>query len=670
MADVIDEPSVTGTAPAGSALPVTAVTLFASGVAHIVREGAVEAGEATVTLNVRTAQVNDLLKSLTLIDPEGEARAVTYPSRDPVERTLQSFAVDVTQNLSRADLLRQVRGAEATVQTIAGETLAGRIVGAETRSEFIEARVTTTETLILLSEDGLTAIPLDKIRLLRLLDGRLDREFREALTLLASSSDEERRQITLRFSGEKSRRVRVAYIVEAPLWKVTYRLALEDGGKPYLQGWAIVENVTDEDWNGVELALISGRPVSFVQDLYQPLYIHRPVVPPDVIASPFPQTHEGDLQLDAAEEESAAVYSLSAMPVSAAGAAPQRAMMRARSAAPMQASEMKKSVSAQASGASAGELFEYRIAAPLTLPRQQAAMIPIVAGDWGGQKLSLYNATSDPRFPLNAVRLKNESELHLKGGPVTIFDAGTYAGDARMTNIPPGDERLLTYAVDLAVEGEQQETASSGKVIYSIKAGVLVLKRSQRRKTVYTFKSKAKMARTVLVEHPFLEEWKLIEPEKADERTPDRYRFVLSLAPGERKAFTVTVERPVEETVALLTGNMNALWGYVTGGGTISPSVQDALRGAVERRRKIQQSEMQAEALEQERETIHREQERIRGNLATLDKDSALYRRYVGELDKQETRLAELRAEGDALRGKLVGLKDELQAYTDALEID
>ena len=505
-----------------AALPVTAVTLFASGVAHIAREGDVEAGETAIGLSVRTAQVNDLLKSLLLFDPEGEARAVTYPSRDPLERTLKSFAVDVTDNISRAELLRQARGAEAQIHTVSGEILTGRIVGVEERTEFLGERTVTIETLNLLGDEGLTAILLDKITLLRLLDARLDREFREALTLLATRSDEERRQITLRFSGEKLRRVRVAYIVEAPLWKVTYRLALEEGGKPYLQGWAIVENTTDEDWNGVELALVSGRPISFVQDLYQPLYIHRPLIPPDVIASPYPQTHEGDLSADTENE----ALGFALMEESAGGMPVERERMRAmalRAPAPAMrnVAAMKKSVSAQASGKSAGELFEYRIAAPVTLPRQQAAMIPIVAGDWGGEKLSLYNADEDERFPLNAIRLKNESSLHLKGGPVTIFDEGTYAGDARMKDVPPGDERILTYAVDLAVEGERQTTASSSKRTLSIKRGVLYLRRSHRQKTEYTLKSKAKTNRTVLVEHPFVSDWTLIEPKR---RSPSARR--------------------------------------------------------------------------------------------------------------------------------------------------
>src|SRR4051812_7865338 len=118
-------------------LPVRAVTLFASGVSYTLREGEVPAGEASVALTFRTTQINDILKSLVLLDEAGTVQAATYPSRDPVGRTLQAFAVDVTENLSRADLLEQLRGAPMRVQTVGGEAIEGLILGVEKRAEVL-----------------------------------------------------------------------------------------------------------------------------------------------------------------------------------------------------------------------------------------------------------------------------------------------------------------------------------------------------------------------------------------------------------------------------------------------------------------------------------------------------------------------------------------------------
>lgn len=653
-------------------LPVRAVTLFSSGVAYTLREGEVEAGETTVSLTFRTSQVNDILKSLVLLDAGGTVQAATYPSRDPVGRALQSFAVDVTGNPSRASLLRQLRGAPVRVETSGGESLSGRIVGVEDREEVVGERVVTGAVLSLLGEDGLVSTPLDRVRVLRLLDARLDREFRDALATLASGSDDNRRQVTLKFAGDARRNVRVGHVAEAPVWKVSYRLVLEgEGQKPYLQGWALVENTSDDDWNGVQLSLVSGRPVSFIQDLYQPLYVARPVVPNDIVASPFPQTHAVSLE-DRSEPFAEMAFAAAAAPMAPPSPAPAMGgagMQRSRGAYQAKAEAMRSSAPAQAQGQSAGELFEYDVTTPVTLPRQQAAMIPIVAEDMDGEKLSLYNADSDARFPLNAFRLKNPTALHLKAGPVTVFDEGVYAGDARMEDIPPDDSRLITYAVDLAVEGErQQKSVATSQTNLSIRRGVLVIDRRQRMRTVYTLKSKAKSVRQVLVEHPFSPDWELTDTAEPAERTSDRYRFAVKLAPGESRTLSVTVEQPISQTVALFEGSLSVIATYTTAG-YAPEAIKAALSEVAARRRNIEETEAQAGARQSAVEEIGREQERIRANMGAVDKDSALYRRYLDELDRQETRIQELRAEADRLRREAERLRAELKAYLDTLDV-
>jgi hypothetical protein len=307
----------------------------------------------------------------------------------------------------------------------------------------------------------------------------------------------------------------------------------------------------------------------------------------------------------------------------------------------------------------------------VSLPRQQAAMIPIVSGDIEGQKLSLYNADTDPRFPLNAVRLTNSTGLHLKGGPLTLFDGGLYAGDARMEEIPPGDSRLVTYAVDLGVECERRDPGETrGQVRLSIRRGTLHQKRQLRKRTVYTLKSKAQKARLVYVEHPYRSDWTLVEPESPAERSAQFYRFAVRLAPGGHETLTVTQEKPLDEMVSLTQGALNLLLAYTSGGEGVSPAIIAALSAVVERRRHIQELDGQAALLEQERNSIHNEQDRIRKNMSSLDRDSALYRRYVGELDQQETRLAELRAQVDSLRAQSKAADDALNAYADCLEME
>jgi hypothetical protein len=681
-------------------LPVRSVTLFSSGVGYVLREGEVD-GDASVPLLFRTTQVNDILKSLVQLDEKGTVRPAIYAARDPIGRTLQSFAVDVTQPMDRAQLLNRLRGAQVAVEAEGRGSVTGRIVGVESQQRLIAPEKTATvEILTVLGDAGLQSVPLDSVRSIRLLDDRLNREFKEALSLLASGSDDRRRQVVLHFSGKGRRKVRVGYVTEAPLWKISYRLVLgekgadgaaaAEAGKPYLQGWALVENTTDEDWNGVRLSLVSGRPVSFIQDLYQPLYLPRPVVPLDVIGSPYPQLAAG--AIDSNDKDNAVTMNGMAGPAVPAAPAPLASRSIGREArggaggfrgglrdstaslaeeakADGLSFDYRAGVAAQASGEKAGEQFAYNITVPVSLPRQQAAMIPVVAQDITGDKVSLYNADTGPRFPLSAVRLKNDTGLHLKGGPVTLFDGDTYAGDARMEDIPPGDSRLITYAVDLAVEGERQGGQEVIKTTYAVRDGVLSKTRRLRYSATYTLKNKADAPRTVLVEHPFSDQQNLVQPAKFAERTRDRYRFELPVAAGKTEKLTVVTEQPVYESVGLLDTDVNTILAYSTQEG-VSDALKQALQEIARRRRQIADLQSQAAQKDAGVKAISDDQERIRKNMAALDKQSALYKRYVTQLDAQETQIQALRAEAGRLRAAAAQADRDLRAYVGGLKID
>ncbi len=702
------------------ALPVKAVTLFSSGVSFTLREGEVT-GKATVPLQFRTTQINDILKSLVLLDENGTVRPAVLQSKDPIGRTLSGFAVDVSRPPSLADLLNQLRGAKVVVEAggtvIAASTqtekrtLQGQIVGVEGSDRgnggFGGANAAY---LSVLGDNGLQTVRLSEVTSVRLLDERLNQEFKDALSLLAAGSDDKRRTVALQFDGKGTRRVRVGYVGEAPLWKISYRLLLGNGGisgtggsgddrkssAPYLQGWAMVENTTDDDWQNVQLSLVSGRPVSFIQDMYQPLYVPRPVVPPDVIASPYPQLAEGSI--DDNRSDAPMKAGTENRPVIAGrrggvsngfagglggggfgGGVPGSLGAPAPAAPNLISSDAdnslivdyaaRGSVVAQASGEAAGELFRYNITTPVTLPRQQAALIPVIAQDVKGEKVSVFNADSGSRFPLNAVRLINNTSLHLKGGPVTIFDDGVYAGDARMENVPPGDNRLLTYAVDLSVEGERQNQGSSQtETSVSIRRGVLITARREKQETTYSFKNKSDKTRTILVEHPFSADYTLIAPAKADERTAKVYRFPVTVAPGKTEKLSVVLEKPIYESVELINLDIDGLLVFVQRKG-ISADLKTALEEVVTRRRKIGDLRSRATSMDAEIDGINKDQERIRKNMEALDRTSALYKRYVTQLDAQESRIQKLRDESARLKNEAGDTERNLRAYLDGLNV-
>src|SRR6185437_12848798 len=288
-------------APATTEVPVTKVVLFSSGVGYFEHSGSVSGNSAT-ELRFKTSQINDILKSLVLQDQDGgRVGAITYPSQDPLAKTLKSFQVDITQNPSLAQLLNQLRGARVTIQRQA-DKLSGTILGVETRTKGGEKSDSfAVPVLNLLTGATIRAVELPSISNLTLDDPQLQEELTRALGALVQARDQDQKPVTINFTGTGERRVRIGYVVETPVWKTSYRLLLDDRSKlGKLQGWAIVENQTESDWNHVSLSLVSGRPISFVMDLYQPLYATRPIVVPEMYTGLRPQLYEGATSADSA----------------------------------------------------------------------------------------------------------------------------------------------------------------------------------------------------------------------------------------------------------------------------------------------------------------------------------------------------------------------------------
>src|SRR5262249_20075626 len=228
----------------------------------------------------------------------GHISTVSYDSNAPIERTLQSFAVNLTGNPSFAQILTQARGEKVEVvlqQASATQpgSLSGTVIGLEKQRLAAGKDIIEVEVLNRWCADGVRALKMSEVQRVRFLNPVLDSEFRKALETLALSHDTQKKAVSISFEGEGKREVRVGYVVENPIWKTSYRLVLDKKERPYLQGWAVVENPTDEDWKDVRLSLVSGRPISFRMDLYQPLYVPRPVVERELFASLRPRTYSG-----------------------------------------------------------------------------------------------------------------------------------------------------------------------------------------------------------------------------------------------------------------------------------------------------------------------------------------------------------------------------------------
>ena len=734
-------------------LPLTRVVLFNSGVGYFSRSGEVE-GDARVDLTFPEADVNDLLKSMVLEDFNGgRVSAVNYDSREPIARTLSSFAINLNGNPTFAGIVSQMRGEriEVAVSATAANQpgkLTGTIVGVERQRVPAGAQTVDVEVLNMCCAEGMRAVKLSDVQSLRFSNPVIESEFRRALEVLAQSHDNGKKAVQLHFAGDGKRKVQVGYVIEAPIWKTSYRLLMSEKDKPYLQGWAMVENPTDEDWNGVKMALISGRPVSFKMDLYNPLYIDRPTVEPELFASLRPVTYRGDMSArrqevatlvrqyfdlvkknDFAAAERVALQAKQLAPDDPAiGALHEAAKLQRRvteteltkadrekfflsglndgelsgplvttddpvmgrsggtksrllSAAPAQDSNVMGGAAKRdegtrryanyardtaaelaarintggvgnaATAAALGDFYQYTIDHPVTLPRQKSAMLPIVGKAIEGTRVSIHNPAVQAKHPLLGLRFKNTSGAHLNQGPITVFEGSVYAGDTRVLDVQPNEERLLSYAIDLGTEVDPKAGAGAQKIT-SIKAnkGIVTTATKVMEETTYKIVNRSQTDRTLLIEHPnrTAQQFKFVDTEKPVEDTPEVFRFQTTVKAGETKNFTVKEERDGTSTIALTNGMEDQIR-YFISLSEASPALKRNLEAALKIKSEWDSTLRELNHVATDLHRLSTDQDRIRKNLRDTPKEAEVYATYLKKLSEQEKEIDALTAKQKAL---------------------
>ncbi|MGD9721122.1 MAG: hypothetical protein AB7O59_03590 [Pirellulales bacterium] len=672
---------------AEAALPLARVVMFNSGVGYFEHQGQVT-GDAKIDLQFRVDDINDLLKSMILEDRGGGTiSTVTYGSRDPITKTLQTFAIDLTENPTLGAILDQVRGEQ--LQVDAPNPITGVLLGVEKRKKEVgkDETVVEEEFLNLLTDAGMRSVPMQSISRIKLVNEKLDAELRQALAVLAGAHNTDKKTVTLDLLGNGQRPVRVGYVQSTPIWKTSYRLVLDDKKPPFLQGWAIVENTTEGDWNDVALTLVSGRPISYTMDLYEPLYVTRPTERLNLFASLQAQRYgqdmdkpDGGIAAGATDDRSGKLAARQRSMLSRSSRAQAEALAEpqapAAGAPPADAPTPEESsnfayIASQPSAAAGevGELFQYKIDAPVTLARQKSAMLPIVNEHVKGEKVSIYNPAVQPKHPLNGLRLVNSTDLHLMQGPITVFDGGAYAGDAIIEDISPHSERLISYALDL-----QTEVAPEGKghpeqlVSVKIAKGTMHVARKLTREQIYAVKNSDDKAKTVLIEQPFDPSWKLVVPKEPAERTRDRYRFAVQAEPGKVAKLSVQEEQVISQQLALTNLDDGAIL-YFSNAKEVSPQVKAALQEVIKRKQAIEQVTQERDRLSQQVNTITEEQNRIRQNMAQLDRNTDLYKRYVEKFGAQEDSVEKIRTQVDRLNADEAQLRRALDDYLLGLDI-
>ena len=666
-------------------LQVTRVAIFSSGVAFFERAATVE-GDTDAELSFRTDQINDILKSMIVQDLDGGTiGAVGYASQDPIEKALHSFGVDITGKPTLAQLLDQLRGEPVT---ISGEhAVAGVILGVEKQRRIVDRNVIEQDVLNILGEGGIEQVHLSELRGIQLSNSKIDGELRRALATLALSRDADKKSVSLRFNGKGRRRVRVAYLLEAPIWKTSYRLSLDEEGVPFLQGWATVENATEQDWRDVRLSLVSGRPISFTMDLYTPLYVPRPREELELYASLRPPTYEGAIGGEKAENAALGGRPRTAV-ARRAGVAGGRLAAKSirrlqglgytssadedqddKDAAYLGTRLEDAGVASVAQAQQAGELFEYNIRTPVSIPRRHSAMLPIVNEKIKGEKVSIYNPAVHARYPLNGLKITNATDLHLMQGPVTVFDSDVYAGDAKLPDLRPGEDRLIAYALDLGTEVVvQQKSTPAQTLALRIIKGTLIQSNKLADERTYAIKNKSDARKTILVEQPYSDDWKLIEPEKPAERTASLSRFRVEVEPRKSAELRVALERTLDQTVVLSNLPLDRIRIYIRSR-VIKPEVRAALEQLIVLRSALDSVSRERQQAERAQKEAVNEQARIRENLKTLRSGTDSHRRQLEKFDRVETRIEQARESIGKLRKQEETRRRTLESYLLTLNV-
>jgi hypothetical protein len=663
-----------------SALPVTRVVLYKHGVGYFERHGSVE-GDATLSLTFKQAEVSDVLKSLTVLDLDGgHVASVSYDSTKPLEQLLAEVALSIPDQGSLVGLLPQIKGARVAVVLGDGGRLEGVLLGVDTSERQSADGIVKTVLVSLLTDGGeVRSFDLHGVAGLELLDAALRRDLEFYLRTQLSAKKKDARTFTFFAQGKGSRTIRLSYTLEAPVWKATYRIILgEENQPPMIQGWAVVDNTQDEDWEDVRLSLVAGLPVSFIHDLYTPRYIRRPVVEVKETTGVLPPEVEAGMAMEdvymGIEREEAA-GGAAAGKLLTRGAAKMRKMLSG--GIEVEGATARSAISstpAQVRERKLGDLFEYEIEHPVTIRRNQSALVPIVLRAFEGRPVLHYNKQARKENPMRAVEFKNTTGLTLEGGPVTVLEGGSYVGEAMLDTLKPDEPRLVPYAVELGVTVLDNVDSFDEKVSrVVIRKGVLKTHYSHVQRTTYALNNKSATEQTVYLDHPrWGSDWKLIDTDAPHETTENYWRFRFSIPAKQVTTFRVQERRKLHQAVALADTDDQQLTFWLEQK-YLDAKTEKVLRKAVEMRQQIAGIEGQIQQLEKERDTIHEEQKRIRDNLKALGDRSSekeLRERFVRTLNTQEDRLEEIAGEIKTRTAERDRGREQLDALLGSLEYE
>ncbi|MGO8758510.1 MAG: DUF4139 domain-containing protein [Terracidiphilus sp.] len=684
-----------------SDLPVRKVVLYKNGVGYFEHAGTVN-GNQRVAIDFTSSQLNDVLQSLTALDSRGgKVSAVSYNSTTPIEQQLESLSLGLKDDADTPAIYAALRGQRVEV-TGAGAPLTGRLVNIESRSVTDKNGNSTEDRYYLILETDSGALRTAEITdalSVRIVEPSLEKQFASYLEVIGSAQNQQGRHLTLEDRGEGERQLQVSYISEVPVWKSTYRIVFprEAGGSATVQGWAVVDNTVGVDWNNVQLSLVAGAPQSFIQPLSEPIYTRRPEIPIATEAQTTPQTHEAAETREYDRTEMAAKLmtprAMQSVTVNAGPPPPPMAEVPGAGLVANGANSFHGSGYGVGSGGGIGsgygggvyrasdaiqegdvstnafdDFFEYALAAPVTIHKNESAMVPILQQDLPASHVTLWS--ENDATPLRAIWLENNSKLTLDSGSFSIFENGEFAGEGLVDPIHPGEKRLLSYAVDQAVKVHRATVNDTRTLRHiAIAKGILVETTSEVTENTYTVTNAADETRAVVVEHARRRGAELDSDVKPAETTASAYRFRIAVEPHQSVDLHVKERANLSQRIDIRQGQFRDE--YLVNVSKYSPELAEKLRPLIDAQAALSGINSKIEENAKQQATLANDEGRARENLTALKGNDAA-KRFVDELNQAENELQtarkteqDLEKQRDAAQAQVEDIVAKLAFETD-----
>jgi hypothetical protein len=692
-------------------LPIRKVVLYKNGVGYFEHAGTVS-GNQRVAIDFTSPQLNDVLQSLTVLDEGGGRIAgVNYNSTTPLAEQLKSLSLGMSDDPTSTELFQALRGQRVEVLGAPGGAITGRLLSIESRTEKSGTGDNTVDKFylsVVATSGAARVIELTPALSVRPLDANLQGQLDRYLELLSSTHSTGLRHLTLDALGQGQRELRVSYISEVPVWKSTYRMVFPrvPNGNAIVQGWAVVDNTVGADWDNVQLSLVAGAPQSFIQPLSQPLYTRRPEIPISTEAQLTPQTHEAaefkqdmgaarpqTIPIDTAQISGRDAGELVKMMPGTVNA-PARVRANAANTGMGVGSGngygpgsggnigggtykqwLSQDVAYITDALQAGDVstnafddfFEYALTQPVTIHKNESAMVPILQQELPAEHVTLWSEREPT--PLRAVWLENKSKLTLDAGSFSIFESGEFAGEGLLDPIHPGEKRLLSYAADQAVRVKIADR-DNRRTLHHIKIakGVVIETHMDVLSVTYSAVNHGEADRMVLLEHPRRDNgWSLDEGLKADETAPDLYRFKLPVAAHSTAKLEVR-ERGPEHTVVHLNGDDQQTV-YLLDLVKRVPDALDKLKPVIDAQTAVADLDRRIKESKKIEETAAADETRDRDNLTALKGNDAA-KRFVDELNRAEDLLQATRKQTADLEQQKKAAVEKLNEMIAAVSFD